>query len=254
MKFSIKHAIFNRICILSSQFEIFEMMKIRLTQLSRLNYSFLLLLFIGVGISSCQTSSSLADGGMVQKRKYQKGYHLNIKDPLAFNKSARSVIETKLEPTASLKTALPQKRVVPKPTVRVPQSKNTEQTTFKPENIRKNQNKPNLVSMDDVAKPFQITSTYTKQDVVITPDPENDYYAEAKRLNTLALLSFIFSILSLFILAIPFGVAAVVCGIIALVQMESAPRVYKGKGFAIVGLIIGIIAVIAGIIIVSAAV
>ena len=226
-------------------------MKIKLNGLSGQCYGFLLLIFIGLNITSCRTSSSLADGGMVQKRKYQKGYHLNIKDPLAFNKSAGRTSERTMEPTASLKPVLPQKVIITEPLITPSGNKQIRKSDFKSQKVKENNKKTNLVSKEVAAKPLKITSAYTEQNIVITPDPENDYYASAKRLNTLALLSFIFGILSLFILAIPFGVAAVVCGIIAIVQMESSPGVYKGKGFAIVGLIIGIIAVIAGVIYVS---
>lgn len=72
-----------------------------------------------------------------------------------------------------------------------------------------------------------------------------DYYGPSeKKLNTLALLSFLFAIISVFIAGIPLGIAAMVCGIIGLNQMSKNPETYKGRGFAIVGIVVGAVAVV----------
>lgn len=60
----------------------------------------------------------------------------------------------------------------------------------------------------------------------------------AKKMNTSALMSFIFSLVGLFIAGIPCGLVAIVTGIIGLTKFNSETE--KGKWMAIVGLIVGI--------------
>ena len=50
------------------------------TMKSALTNSIRFVLFISIAalISSCSSSSNVADGGILQKRKYRKGVHLNI--------------------------------------------------------------------------------------------------------------------------------------------------------------------------------
>lgn len=66
-----------------------------------------------------------------------------------------------------------------------------------------------------------------------------------KKQNTMALLSFIFSIIGLLVAAIPCGIVALITGIMGIAKFD--PSKDKGKGLAIAGLVIGIIDIIAGI-------
>jgi len=61
-----------------------------------------------------------------------------------------------------------------------------------------------------------------------------------KKTNGWAVASFVSSLL--FVLFVP-PFAAVIMGIVALVQFENHPEKYKGRGFAVAGLIIGVIGV-----------
>ncbi len=88
--------------------------------------------------------------------------------------------------------------------------------------------------------PKQIVKQLTKNTAKF--DKKNNTHAkDDRKTNTAALLSFIFGLVGLFIGGIPFGVAAAILGIIGLVKIGKYPERFKGKGFAIVGLILGII-------------
>ena len=48
---------------------------------ARLVFRILVLFIVGIVFTSCKTSNTLADQGIIQKRKYLKGYHVNAKTP-----------------------------------------------------------------------------------------------------------------------------------------------------------------------------
>jgi hypothetical protein len=62
---------------------------------------------------------------------------------------------------------------------------------------------------------------------------------------------FIVSLVGFFIASIPLGTVAIVFGIISLGKIKKHPEKYKGKGFAIVSLIVGLIDLIGMIIILA---
>ena len=66
----------------------------------------------------------------------------------------------------------------------------------------------------------------------------NQMNNQIKKVNPLALISFIFSLVGLIIAGIPCGMVAIITGIIALVKFNENTE--KLKWMAIVGLIIGI--------------
>lgn len=68
--------------------------------------------------------------------------------------------------------------------------------------------------------------------------------AEEQKIHWAALTGFITSLVGLFLLPILFGIVGIVFSAIALSQIKRSPELYKGKGFAIAGLVIGIVAVL----------
>lgn len=62
--------------------------------------------------------------------------------------------------------------------------------------------------------------------------------SEEKKLNVCGLLSFIFSLVGLFLYGLPLGIAAIVLGIIGIAKFDKEKQ--KHKWMAIVGLCIGI--------------
>lgn len=63
-----------------------------------------------------------------------------------------------------------------------------------------------------------------------------------KKINPCALVSFIFSLVGIIVAGLPCGIVATITGIIGLVTFKEETQ--KGKGFAIAGLVIGIIDVV----------
>lgn len=63
-----------------------------------------------------------------------------------------------------------------------------------------------------------------------------------KKMNACALVSFIFSLIGIVIAGLPCGIVATITGIIGLVTFKAETQ--KGKGFAIAGLVIGILDII----------
>lgn len=223
---------------------------------SRFVFRLFILLIIGSVFFSCKTGDNLADQGIIQKRKYQKGYHVNVKTPFKSKDENLNQDDISDRPfTASVKA-----EVITKSKEAELQHSNAESSdlTLAEKNpspksdliIKERELDDNIEASISSAPDLKFKSVFqnnlfvnesVKHSNTSSSDP--DYYS-ARRLNTLALLSFIFGVLSLFILGLPFGVVAVVCGIIAIVQIENKPDVYKGKTLAIIGLIIGIIAVV----------
>jgi len=67
----------------------------------------------------------------------------------------------------------------------------------------------------------------------------------------LGLVSFFSALIGLFFAGILFGTAAVVLSIISLNKFSKNPGMYKGKGWAIIGLILGIGAIVGAILVLA---
>ena len=93
--------------------------------------------------------------------------------------------------------------------------------------------------MEEDNNPIQEVGTKTKTS---EGQVNSQNYAQAnngsKKINTQALISFIASILGLFVAGIPCGIVAIITGITALVKFNKETE--KFKWMAIVGLIIGV--------------
>ena len=71
------------------------------------------------------------------------------------------------------------------------------------------------------------------------------------RINGMALTGFILSLVGLFIFGFIFGVLAIIFSAIGLAKIKKDPAKWKGKGMAIAGLVIGIVAILAWLIILA---
>jgi hypothetical protein len=90
------------------------------------------------------------------------------------------------------------------------------------------------------------------RDFFTASGPVDDRYsAEEVKTEGLGLAGFIISLAGLFVFGLLFGLLAVIFGSISLVRIKRSPGRYKGKGYALVSLIIGIIDIV-GIVILLA--
>ncbi len=207
---------------------------------------FVLLFGIMLSISSCNTSSSLTDSGMVQKRRYQKGYHLNLKSRPT-DKAEEEVLAQK-EVEAPLVAALDgqiavDEQLAPKDLKALPFQKRKSESKVreKHKNLKPTKFRAEESSLKQKESEYRVRSQ------------QPDYYGSSvKKLNTVALISFLCAMVSLIVAGIPLGLAALILGIIGLSQINNYPEMYKGKGFAIVGIIIGLISIVVVLALLSA--
>lgn len=82
-------------------------------------------------------------------------------------------------------------------------------------------------------------------------EPEESINKTSKRLLVSALLSFLFALLGLFVAALPFGLTAMILGVVALNKINKSRESYSGKVFAVIGFILGVIDFLLGLIIIS---
>jgi hypothetical protein len=114
------------------------------------------------------------------------------------------------------------------------------------------------VLKSDVTKVLYSNGTsdlFGPQDTAI---PSQNYYPNQNYLSStnttpakvegLGLAGFVSSLVGLFIASIPLGIIAIVFGNISLSKIKKNPQRYKGKGFAVASIIIGIVDVVAMIV------
>lgn len=87
-----------------------------------------------------------------------------------------------------------------------------------------------------------------------TTDLQQDGTSAPPKTEALGLAGMIVSLAGLIILPIPCGLVGIIFSAISLSRFKKYPGKYKGKGFAIAGLAVGIVVLILGIIILAAAV
>lgn len=77
------------------------------------------------------------------------------------------------------------------------------------------------------------------------------YSSEERKIEGLGLAGFVSSLVGLIILGIPLGLVAITFGAISLSRIKRSPGRYKGRGFAIVSLVLGIIDIVGVIILLA---
>ncbi|MCF6365677.1 MAG: DUF4190 domain-containing protein [Bacteroidales bacterium] len=87
---------------------------------------------------------------------------------------------------------------------------------------------------------------FPTEDIVkeIFPAENSTINNRAASVEALGLVGFILSIVGLIILGIPLGLTAIILGAISLKKIRTNPKKFKGRGFAIVSIIIGIIDIV----------
>ena len=228
------------------RFKFLKTMKNFYLKSSTLGY--LCLLFIC--ISSCKSSSEFASSGMVQKRKYTKGYHLNLKSPTLNDRNSRYAEISEDSFSADLNqekisSDLLEASVEPiTPAIVEQKSVVEEQKLVAPHQSR-----------------FQKMGNFRMRILDRSPAPpmsadDPEYYQQvygARKTPGLAIAGFISAILGIFVAGIPLGILAIIFGAVSLAKINGDPMRYSGKGLAIAAIIIGAIAIVGALIVISMA-
>ena len=188
-----------------------------------------IILFIALFSASCKTGTSVSDKGLVQKRKYQKGFYVNVKTPFgkkqkieAKQDDAEILAETNLE-----EISMPQIEEQWEAEI-LEIDTNSLYNDESYLELEANTGKDLQLRIFDV-KPFHFGKIQSKQETDFQDD--NPEEIELPRVSTLAVLSFIFAIVSLFSWGIISSIIAMIFGIIGLVQISFRSEEYRGKGF-----------------------
>lgn len=209
----------------------------------RTNIKILLVGFLmSTAFTSCKTASSLSEAKVFQKRKYNKGFHVNYRkaNPKAETKSVTVLAFEELDRDKQI-TSVDSKEVK---TVKISPKERTLITASSEGNSKKSaSDKVNAGSVKwtkNIALPVLISEIFSKppEDFVEQPMPAG------------AIIGFISAIVGLFIAGIPLGILAIIlCGI-AIGKINRNPGM-RGKGLAIAGIVIGVIAIFGALIVIS---
>lgn len=192
-------------------------------------------------LTGCSGTSELADNSIIQKRRYTKGYHLNIKSP--FDARSGETVAARdgeqdiepLEPVSAVLTPEVELEEIPS-SLTASLVTAGEPTTTATQVHDASSERRHFFS--DVWKFRQSTSTAS----ALTAQDE---YTIPPRTHGLAIAGFVAPFVGIFFAGLIMGVLAIVFSAIALGSINSHPDKYKGKGLAIAGLILGVILVFA---------
>lgn len=177
-------------------------------------------------ISSCSTSNDVVSGNFIQKRKYTKGFYVSKKShvktlakhvPIT---TSNAVIETE-NATENLIVLIDDSYMDTESItdIAVVEERIVKKQKFKQEN--------------------QIYSLSIPEDV---PSPKDE---------GLGIAGMITSLVGLFVFGILFGLVAIIFGSISLSKIAKNPEKFKGKGYGITAIIVGIIDVLFFIILIA---
>jgi len=192
--------------------------------------------------ASCKTSNSLSDSKVFQKRKYTKGFHVNFRKAKPNNevKSVTVSAFDELQPQKEI-TPIPRKGIKPfstEPKERTLVTASSLPSSEKAEVHQLKVHKTNWVK--NITLPFLVSEIFSKvpEDNVEQPMPAT------------AVLSFIFAVIGIFVAGIPLGLVAIILGAIAIGKINKNPGM-KGQGLAIAGIVIGAVAIIGALYVIS---
>lgn len=199
-------------------------------------------------ISSCKPSQDVASGKLLQKRKYTKGYHFRLP----------AQHEKKLAKLESPKSELRKNSLKSQTHFSIPAAhaeSHFDETlsaniTISPANI---QTPAEHLSIEKTFESSGRTEHRIEKKIqkieqkILKLQAEDPYVAADQDINIFAILGFVFSILGILLLVLlgfPFFMAllGIIFSAIGLAQINKGKG--KGKAFAIVGLILGIITIL----------
>jgi hypothetical protein len=174
-----------------------------------------LLFFLAVSVlvlPSCSTSDQVVGNGFFQKRKYNKGFHVNLKRKVERTKSAKVQKEVFIRGTINS----PEVQAISAPVVSSEKLRNT---------VQNKQALPGKLYE-------QINNLPIIQQLSTRPVESEEERSGPRRLEGFSLAAFILGLFGIFPLAIAFG-------IIGINRVSKYREEYWGEGFAIAGLALG---------------
>ena len=192
--------------------------------------------------TSCKTSTGLSDSKVFQKRKYTKGYHVDFRKarPKSEAKSVTSMAFEELKSDEKT-TKVPAKEIQPIAAALQERSLVTASahSEIKSEKMTQtNRSRSNWVK--NITLPVLVSEIFSKP-------PEG---SEEQPMPATAVLSFIFAVIGIFVAGIPLGLVAIILGAIAIGKINKNPGM-KGQGLAIAGIVIGAVAIIGALYVLS---
>ena len=189
--------------------------------------AFLLSLMVVLG--SCTGSKDVVSKGFIQKRKYQKGWHVDIPKRERAQPTARLAME-RLHPRTNTSFALPVALAEPQSN---PAASSAPLTASAASAVQFTQR---MANRSPWSYPGELVRTARQQALaatrpIATPD------GEPTGTNTLAILGFIFAFL--------FSLVGLILSIIALGQIKRTGE--RGHGLAVAGIIISVVSLLIAI-------
>jgi hypothetical protein len=226
--------------------------------LKKLHFSAIAVILILVMVSSCKTSNDVASNKLIQKRKYTKGFYVNshkrdkskpAKTTVSYSKNEieKELINDKLTSDLIVFNEEIQKSDTQKNSKKKQKYSDEEKIQITLKGLINESNEITNKKFAKINK--KIARIFTQQD-----PPVRNMTPAVRKLEVLGLIGFFSGLIGIFVAGLLFGSAAIILGIISLNKFSRKPGMYKGKGWAIVGLILGIIGLIASIIIIMASV
>jgi hypothetical protein len=212
-------------------------------------------------VVGCKSNEHVQNDSFIQKRKFTKGYYVKSRKAthnkplgIASNKRAKShsrrielenQLIAALEENRSIKTA-EDSRSNAKKRSSIEQSKSDVKETIGLKTILKASKKETDRKMARINR--KVATLLGQQ---TSDNQENTDVIQ--QVEGLGLAGMIASIIGLFVAGIVLGSLAIVFGFISLSKIEKHPDRFKGRGFAIASIILGVIALVGALVFLSMA-
>jgi hypothetical protein len=219
------------------------------------------LLIVVLIVTSCSTSDKVVSENFIQKRKYNKGFYVNtnekknrIKDsdnnklssePNYLSETNKEIIDTQNQPENNVSNEVNHDLLIASTDDNFlpPEEKISFNSTNDDNSIRTKLEGKIEKSKDKLQKKLnKHVNKLSKSNLTNDGEPKTE---------GLGLAGFITGLVGLFIFGILFGLIAIIFGAISLGKINKNPDKFKGKGFAITSLILGIIDVAAFLILLA---
>lgn len=204
-------------------------------------------------LSACSTSNDVVSNKRIQKRKYTKGLnvkktHFNLN---LFDKKDNSELAINKEHKESKKKANFSYNMVKENIIASNLNSNIDLVASgKTYENNENNISDNSLNNKQLIKAIKLQKKIKKSQEIISQKIENsstDINAikdDEPKVHGLGLAGFITSLVGLFVSPILLGILSIIFGSIALSKIKKNPEKYKGKGFAVTALVLGIIEVV----------